>query len=82
MRPILWDVDADARPPEMTVCFPGKPCWLIRVPLRSAVKTRDEALVAAVRQLDQDTATAWRTEVAPGRDSGNEALSRLGPQSS
>ena len=52
MRPILWDVDANADPPTMTICFVGRPHDFVTLPIRETVATADDALRAAVRELD------------------------------
>lgn len=57
MRPLLFDVDASARPARMTVCFPGRPNKFIVVRIRRDVDTLEEASAAAIAELD-----AWTPE--------------------
>jgi hypothetical protein len=52
MRPILFGIDDQAVPPQMTICFPGQPNRFVTIPIGNAGTTRKEAEIAAVHRLD------------------------------
>jgi len=52
ISPTLTSVDADARPPTMTVCFPGIPHRFVTVRILSDATTRDELKRAAFREFE------------------------------
>lgn len=55
MRPILWNVDEKADPPQMTICFPDPPRRVITIRIREPGDTKESATVAAMRELGQFT---------------------------
>lgn len=53
MRPIFFG--ATLNPPEMTICFPGRPVLLAMIKIKALVTTQHEAELAAVRELNAMT---------------------------
>jgi hypothetical protein len=39
MRALLWDVNEDADPPAMTICFPGVPHLFVTVRIKNPGET-------------------------------------------